>query len=147
MVLRRCRRLLKNEEAACDAMQEVFLKVLRYRDTLTSQYPSSLLFRIATNVCLNRIRKERRFELKSYLDIFHNLDFFEKETEESTAAVLLDFLLKDEKHTTRNIAVMYFVNGMTIREVAVVLKMSVSGIHKHLTKLRRKIEKRETIHA
>ena len=61
MVLRRCRKLLKDEEKAMDAMQEVFVKVLLNKKRLKNQYPSSLLFRIATNVCLNIIRAQRNF--------------------------------------------------------------------------------------
>jgi RNA polymerase sigma-70 factor (ECF subfamily) len=60
MVLRRCRALLHDEEHAADAMQDTFVKVIRYQDTLEKKAPSSLLFRIATNVCLNRIRSNSR---------------------------------------------------------------------------------------
>ena len=59
MVLRRCRRLLRDEDRAMDAMQDVFVRVLQRRDRLKATYPSSLLYRIATNVCLNRIRDQR----------------------------------------------------------------------------------------
>jgi len=54
MVLRRCRRLLREEDHALDAMQDVFVRVLQRQDSLKATYPSSLLYRIATNVCLNR---------------------------------------------------------------------------------------------
>ena len=60
MVLRRCRTLLTDEELAMDAMQETFVKVIRYRERLTDKAPSSMLYCIATNVCLNMIRSARR---------------------------------------------------------------------------------------
>ena len=59
MVLRRCRQLLRDEERAKDAAQEVFAKVLIHKNRLKNQYPSSLLFRISTNTCLNMIRDQR----------------------------------------------------------------------------------------
>ncbi|MBT5832686.1 MAG: sigma-70 family RNA polymerase sigma factor, partial [Candidatus Latescibacteria bacterium] len=59
MVLRRCRHLLKDEERALDAMQDVFVRVLQRQNQLKSDYPSSLLYRIATNICLNYIRDQR----------------------------------------------------------------------------------------
>jgi len=59
MVLRRCRRLLRDEDRALDAMQDVFVRVLKNQDRLKATYPSSLLYRIATNVCLNHIRDQR----------------------------------------------------------------------------------------
>jgi RNA polymerase sigma-70 factor (ECF subfamily) len=60
MVLRRCRAMLKDEDAAVDAMQDTFVRVLRYGDRLHGKAPSSLLYTIATNVCLNAIRSRGR---------------------------------------------------------------------------------------
>ena len=60
MVLRRCRTLLRDEDMALDAMQDVFVQVLRRQESLHDAAPSSLLYRIATNVCLNAIRKKKR---------------------------------------------------------------------------------------
>ncbi len=60
MVFRRCRTILKDEDRALDAMQEVFVKLLLNKDKLKDAFPSSLLFHIATNVCLNIIRSDKR---------------------------------------------------------------------------------------
>jgi RNA polymerase sigma-70 factor (ECF subfamily) len=46
MVMRRCRQLLRDEEKALDAMQEVFTKLMISKKRLRGIYPSSLLFRI-----------------------------------------------------------------------------------------------------
>ncbi len=59
MVLRRCRRLLKDEDQALDAMRDVFARLLQQGDRLTDQFPSSLLYRMPTNLCLNRLRDRR----------------------------------------------------------------------------------------
>jgi RNA polymerase sigma-70 factor (ECF subfamily) len=139
MVLRRCRRMLKNEQSAHDAMQEVFLKVISNQNHLTGEYPSALLYRIATNVCLNRIRNERKHSLSEYLDILQNTSFFENQDEKNSALNLLTYILANERETSRQIAVMYFLNGMTIKEIAETKNLSTSGVHKHLDKLRRKI--------
>ncbi len=142
MVLRRCRRMLKNEQSAHDAMQEVFLRILTNRDRLTGMYPSALLYRIATNVCLNRIRNERKHSLSEYLDILQNLSFFEEQGDSGSAKKLLEYVLEQEKESLRKIAVMYFINGMTIKEIAETTKLSVSGVHKQLEKLRRKMKEK-----
>jgi RNA polymerase sigma-70 factor (ECF subfamily) len=142
MVLRRCRRMLKEEQAAYDAMQEVFLKVLTNQDRLTGMYPSALLYRIATNVCLNRIRDERKHTINEYLDILLNMSFFEKQGASGADKKLLEYVLEREKGSTRKIAVMYFVEGMTIKEIAETIKLSVSGVHKKLKKLRRRIREK-----
>lgn len=143
MVLRRCRRMLKNEQSAYDAMHEVFLKVVSNQNRLTGAYPSSLLYRMATNVCLNRIRNEKKRSLDEYLHILHNTTFFENQEQETSAKALLRYVLEKEKETPRKIAVMYFVNGMTIKEIAETVRLSTSGVHKHLDKLRQRIKTRE----
>ena len=139
MVLRRCRRMLKNEQSAHDAMHEVFLKIISNQNRLTAEYPSALLYRIATNVCLNRIRNERKHSLSEYLDILYNTSLFENQEANISAQNLMAYILAKEKESTRQIAVMYFLNGMTIKEIAETKHLSVSGVHKHLDKLRRKI--------
>ena len=138
MVLRRCRKMLKNEQSAYDAMHEVFLNVLSNQNRLTGDYPSALLYRIATNVCLNRIRNERKLSLNEFLDILHNISFIESQ-EEYSARIFLAYILENEKESPQQIAVLYFVNGMTIKEIAETKNLSISGVHKHLDKLRRKI--------
>ncbi len=142
MVLRRCRRLLKDEQSAFDAMQEVFLKVLLARNRLTGNYPSALLYRMATNLCLNRLRDERRHRAGDCRDILHRFSFNDNPENAVVAGNLLDCILREEKESTRQVAVMYFVDGMTIKEIAATVKLSISGVHKHLEKFRRRIREK-----
>lgn len=139
MVLRRCRKLLGDEQAAHDAMQEVFLKVLTRRDSLTGDYPSALLFRIATNTCLNRIREDRRHSLHGHPPELRELVLAPALDSAVSAGNLLDHLFENEREEARQIAVMYFVDGMTLREIGAAVKLSTSGVHKRLDRLRRRI--------
>jgi len=59
-VLRRCRRLLRDEGKALDAMHDVFVELLKRETRLDDSAPAALLMRVATNVCLNRLRTEHR---------------------------------------------------------------------------------------
>lgn len=77
LILRRCRQLLRNEQEAMDALQEVFVKVLKNVDRLADRHPSSLLFRISTNVCLNLKREKQKDQTKNGEDILTNLVFFD----------------------------------------------------------------------
>ena len=54
MVLRRCRRLLRDEDDALEVAQEVFVSLVKNRQRLADRFPSALLFRMATNLSLNR---------------------------------------------------------------------------------------------
>lgn len=132
--------MLKNEQSSYDAMHEVFLKVVSNQKRLTGKYPSALLYRIATNVCLNRIRNERKHSLNEYLNILQNTSFFENQELETSTRNLLEYILEKEKETPRKIAVMYFVNGMTIKEISETMRLSISGVHKNLDKIRQRIK-------
>lgn len=139
MVLRRCRKLLRDEEKARDAMQEVFVKVLINKKRLKNQYPSSLLFRIATNVCLNIIRGERSRPAAADEDILNNIAFYDETEDLLIMGNLLDYIFKREKKSTREIAVMHFLDGMTLKEVADEVGLSVSGVRKRLRELRSRV--------
>src|SRR5947209_352564 len=60
LVLRRCRKLLRHDAQAQDAMQDVFVSLLRHEARLDASALSALLLRMATNVCLNKLRTARR---------------------------------------------------------------------------------------
>ena len=60
MVLRRCRTLLRSDSQAEDVMHDVFVALLRSEDRLSDEAPAGLLLRVATNLCLNRLRATRR---------------------------------------------------------------------------------------
>jgi RNA polymerase sigma-70 factor (ECF subfamily) len=139
MVLRRCRKLLGDEQAAYDAAQEVFLKVIARRGRLKGDYPSALLFRIATNACLNRLREDRRHEPRQHPSLFPELILAPAHEAAFSAGSLLDHIFKNEGDDARQIAVLYFVDGMTLQEIGAALELSTSGVHKRLDRLRRRI--------
>jgi RNA polymerase sigma-70 factor (ECF subfamily) len=139
MVLRRCRKLLKDEESAVDAMQDTFVQILRYRDRLQDEAPSSLLYRAATNVCLNRIRSSRRKPEHSADDTLSRIADAAVPETRITARNLIERLFSKERASTGTIAVLHMVDGMTLEEVAREVGMSVSGVRKRLRPLRSKL--------
>ncbi len=143
MVLRCCRRLLRDEDRAMDAMQDVFVRVLQRGDHLKVTYPSSLLYRIATNVCLNRIR-DQRLDLPGDEKLIHIAGIEDMESR-LDARAMLDRLFARHRDSTRTIAVLHFVDGLTLAEVAREVGMSVSGVRKRLRRLRESLEKLEEL--
>ena len=130
MVLRRCRKLLRDEARAVDAMHDVFVLVTRHQDRLDTQAPSSLLYRLATNVCLNLLRTSRRrpedAEDEVVLDIARDLDLEAR----AHARSLLGRLFDGEAESTATIAVLHYLDGMTWEQVAAEVGLSVSGVRK-----------------
>ena len=134
--MRRCRYLLRNEDEALDALQDVFLQVLRKQAQMHSRAPSSLLYTIATNVCLNKIRGSKRKPATSseeqLFEIASNDDFEKR----FIASSMIDSLFSTEKESTRTIAVLHYIDKFTLEETAEMVGMSVSGIRKRLRNLR-----------
>ena len=136
MVVRRCRRLLGDEDEALDVAQEVFVNVLRSRERLTGAFPSSLLYRIATNLSLNRIRDRRRRPDLPGDEALHRIATLE----DVDAPILLDRLFGRHPESTRTMAVLHYVDGMTLEQVARECSMSVSGVRRRLRVLRTSLE-------
>ena len=114
MVLRRCRALLGDEHAARDAMHDVFVQVLSRSDQLVDQSPLSLLFRIATNVCLNRIRSRRRRPEHGDPDLLAEIAEHTDLRARSSARAVLDALFRQEPADTALIAVLHLHDEMTL---------------------------------
>jgi RNA polymerase sigma-70 factor (ECF subfamily) len=138
MVLRRCKGLLGDEDRALDAMQDVFVQVLRKRDRLNDRYPSSLLYRIATNTSLNILRSARRNRFFSNEEIVNNTPGRFDPEAETVEKVTLDQLFQGERESTRRIAALRYVEDLTWEETAAQSGLSISGARKRLESLHKR---------
>ena len=136
MVLRRCRTMLADDDRALDAMQETFVKLLVHQDRLDERAPASLLYRTATRVCLNRIRTRQRHPEDADEGLLQKIANADEPEGNTVARFVLGRLFGREVESTRTIAVLHYVDGMTLAEVAREVGMSVSGVRKRLRRLR-----------
>jgi len=130
MIFRRCTGILGNEEEALDAVQDVFIKLLRHRQKLHGEFLSSLLYIMATNTCLNRLRQIKRqntVDMEALSLAAHDPEFEKVETE-----MLMDDIFKSESESTRAICFMYHRDNMTLKEIGELVGLSVSGVRKRL---------------
>lgn len=138
MVLRRCRVILKDEEKALDAMQDVFLRILESKDKIKNAC-ASLFYVTATRVCLNKIKSDK---LRSGPDFekvaqFMAADFSETEKEKIDAALAIEKIFEKRDHKDSLIATLHFVDGLTLEETAEEIGMSVSGVRKRIRELQK----------
>ena len=130
MVIRRCRLILGNGEDALDAVHDVFVNLLKGEERLDGRFPSSLLYTMATNVCLNRLRTKNRV---GYFAEGEDIpDFYDKGFDLVHAKMLLEDILKDESDMSRVIYFMYHADGMTLKEIGEAVNLSISGVKKRL---------------
>ena len=140
LVWRRCRQILKDEDAAYDAMQEVFVRLVKKQDALDERYPSALLYRIATNICLNMIRDGRRLPDAMEDEVLVTIANHSGEEERLLVLDQLERIFGREPPDTRTMAVLHFMDGMTLEETAEAVGMSVSGVRKRLRNLKAKLQ-------
>jgi RNA polymerase sigma-70 factor (ECF subfamily) len=148
MVLRRCRRLLRDEGKALDAMHDVFVELLKRETRLDDSAPAALLMRVATNVCLNRLRTERRHPEDRDDALLLQLaaqghgdqpDGAGGPESRLSARALLGRLFAREQASTLTIAVLHYIDHLTLEEVATEVGLSVSGVRKRLRTLRGRV--------
>jgi RNA polymerase sigma-70 factor (ECF subfamily) len=135
LVYRRCLILLGDAADAEDAMQEVFVKAYQALDRFRAEAaPSSWLYRISTNHCLNllRSRRRRRRRLERQAAEAGLLERVDGDKLEA-AAVVRELLPRFDRRTQR-MAVYYFVDGMSQQEVAAQIGASVPTVRKYLKK-------------
>ncbi|HPW94243.1 MAG TPA: sigma-70 family RNA polymerase sigma factor [Fibrobacteraceae bacterium] len=144
MVLRRCRFLLKNEEEAFDVAQDVFIRILSKQDSLDLEAPSSLLWNSATRLCLNRIRNKTRRDLnRPTEDLLCQIACVRDERDDYEHQYLLSKLFQSEPASSRTIAVLHFIDGMTFEETARNVGLTVGQVRYRLNTLQKKLKSME----
>ncbi len=132
MVHRRCRSMLGDEVEAADAMHDVFVRLVRKQQTLTERAPAALLYKMATHVCLNRMRTRRRRPEVSADTLLWRIAAADEPDADVERRSLLGRIFGREKPSTRVIATLHWVDGMTLEETAATVGLSVSGVRKRL---------------
>ena len=129
-VLARCRYLLRDDDAARDAAQDVFVRALRALPELeAAESPTAFLLRAATNHCLNVLRAERaawREEVARLARDRHERGI------EPDARELVRALLGAASPEAQEIAVLYFVDELTQAEIAAETGRSLPTVRKRL---------------
>ena len=128
-----------------EAMQDTFVQLIRRQDQMDARHPSSLLYRIATNVCLNRIRSRKRRPEDPHDELISRIASTTDAEERSAARLFLETVFGQEPESTAVMAVLHLRDGWTLEEVAEEVGLSVSGVRKRLRKLKATVAELEAV--
>lgn len=129
-IYRRCLRLLRDQEAARDATQEVFRKAISSPGKLADpDVAFPFIYRVATNHCLNERRKAGRREETELLE----LDIPSGHPEFPQRRLVQRVLSRFDTRT-QSIAVGVLVDGMEHEEVADALGISRKTVSRKLAR-------------
>jgi RNA polymerase sigma-70 factor (ECF subfamily) len=137
MVLRRCRRLLGDEDRALDAMQDVFARLLDLNHPPV-EHPSSFLYTMATRLCIDTLRSAA-VRHGGGDELLQEIACAEDVEERAYARRFLDRVFHRQEESTRVMAVMHYVDGMTFAEVAEQVDLSAAGVRRRLEKLKSRV--------
>ena len=125
--------ILGDAADAEDAMQEVFVKAMKALETFRGDSsPTTWLYRISTNHCLNMIRSKKRLRLRLEQKAKDPLPLSNVPAERMEAATLVRELLPLFDRRTQQMAIYCFVDGMSQEEVAIQVGASVPTVRKYL---------------
>lgn len=123
-------------------MHDVFVAVLRSARQLHDDEPAGLLLRVATNICLNRLRADRRRPAAGGGDddlVLQIAAIADDGEARAAARHLLGRLFGTDDPlaaSTATLAIMHLCDGLTLEETARESRLSVSGVRKRLARLR-----------
>ena len=127
------RRLLDSEEDTWDALQEIWLKVIRSIATLREPHSLPMwLYRIARNTAMSRLRK--RYADQALYDDSEVLADVEQSSEQFSFedADQVHYALGRVSLAHREVLTLYFLQDLAIIEIAEVLGLSLGTIKSRL---------------
>jgi len=133
VVLRRARAILGNEELAQDAVQETFAKVIsRWEQFRGESSPTTWIYRITTNHCLNQLRNRRGRRDKLAMRREELAPEPVGVAEHGVDAEAVRGLLETCDEETRRIIVHLYFDDMTREETARMVGRSLPTVRKRI---------------
>ncbi|MDG5816697.1 RNA polymerase sigma factor [Chitinispirillales bacterium ANBcel5] len=145
----RCASILKSEDEAWDATQEVFMKLSRSLPSIKSKNAIfSWLMSVSTNHCISQLRKRRLEEFNEAIH-FSNPALPPQEKRFVMKELFERFMMPWDKKV-REVLFYTYIDGYKQHEIAKLTGLGESTIRKYLTRFRRacgeaKVNPREVI--
>lgn len=143
-VFGKCISLLKNEEAAEDAVQEIFMKILFNLSKFSGRSKfSTWLYSITYNFCIDTIRKQKK-NLSTAVDDIENYDVVD-DVEDSFLMEMnierLKVILGEIPTDDKSILLMKYQDELSIKEIGDILDKSESAIKMKIKRAKQKFKK------
>ena len=136
-ILRYCLYHTRNRETAEDAVQETFLKVIRYFPRYKNKGKfRAFLYKVASNTCVDSWRQNRETQLTEQIE-YQEAGFAHSESEEGFQQIV-GTLPKDQ----REVVYLRFAHDLTLREIAGALEIPMRTVQSRLRAGLKKIEER-----
>ena len=126
MLYRVCFLILKNEQDVKDVLQETFIKYIEKRPVFESEEQRKLwLIKVSQNKCKEFLRFHKRH---SYVPL----------DEVENSVMITDGL--DFDYKLKSAVILYYVEGYSVKEVALMLSVTEAAVKKRLQRAREKMK-------
>lgn len=144
---------LKSDAAAEDLVQDIYLRVAAAPRDLDVRNPGAYLYRLGSNLMLDRIRGERRSAARDYAwrESHRTIEGAEEVAEDPSAeaqvaarqrlAAVVE-VLSELPEQTQKVFRLHKFEGLSHAEVAQKLGISRSGVEKHVMAVLRRLAER-----
>ena len=138
LVLRRCRRILRDDAAGEDALQEVFVRLLKYGDAFRRADSKVLwLYRVADRCCFDLLARRASRRESELLGESPAQGMQAGQAEVEDRDVVMRFLSSFDDRV-KQVAVLYYLDEMTQEEIAIATGWSRQTVFKKLSLLRQR---------
>lgn len=141
LVHRRCLIILRSEALADDALQNAFIKVMRYGDHVRSaDSPLRWLYRVADRCSFDLLRRSRKVELLSPDERVVDVPDMSMSVDVAARDSVLAFLNRLDD-LDRHIAVLAFVDELSQDQIAAEVNRSRQTVNKRLGRIRERAQR------
>jgi RNA polymerase sigma-70 factor (ECF subfamily) len=143
LVFRRCLLLLRETAGADDALQEVFVRLMKYpKGFVGAKRPLMWLYQVANRVCFDELarRQKAQIPMQELCDAQVDEKSSNDDQHHSDREIVLSFLMRFDLKT-RQLAIMYFVDEMSQEDIAQELGWSRQTIYKKIRKIKERAKK------
>lgn len=144
-----CYRYLQQEQEAEDAVQEIFVKIFKKKDSFRAEAQmSTWIYRISMNHCLDVLKSKKRKERINHL--INRLPFMENITEtnktenkleDKEAFERIQKLILQLPENQINVLVLNRLEGISIEEVAQIMNISYKAVESLLQRAKQNLQK------
>jgi RNA polymerase sigma-70 factor (ECF subfamily) len=134
----RCRSILRSDDEAWDATQDIFMKLysaLRTIEKKESIY--SWLLSVSTNHCISLLRKRRSIEFNEEIHSTSGFDHVPNQEKQLLLKEVLRRFLGPWDRKTREVVMYTYFDGYKQDEVAGLTGLGASTVRKYLTRFKR----------
>lgn len=147
-LVRYARSIVGNHEAACDLVQETFLRLCRQNREAIADHEAAWLFRVCHNLALNHQRKERRMHASSDTSQIEVPNQATQNLADAEEHQMLWDCIDQLPENQQQVLRLKFHAGMKYRQIAAATGLSESNVgyllHVALKSLKRRMISSET---